>query len=122
VMGETLQVGSAAVEALAVVLKRDMGPVWEPDETFFELLRDRGTINAMLADIAGKSVADQNVAEKASVQKQIIRDCLAGANGRAKVGTWLPRWMHVPARSYREDGAFPPAEAWDRVAGYFGKT
>ena len=122
VMGETLQVGSAAVEALAVVLKRDMGPVWEPDAPFFELLRDRSTINAMLADIAGKSVADQNVAEKASVQKQIIRDCLAGTNGRAKVGTWLPRWMHVPARAYREDGDFAPAEAWHRVAGYFGKA
>ena len=121
VMGETLQVGSAAVEALAVVLKRDMGPVWEPDEAFFELLRDRSTINAMLADIAGKSVADQNVAEKASVQKQIIRDCLAGTNGRTKVTTWLPRWMHVPARAYRDDGGFAPAEAWHRVAGYFGK-
>lgn len=122
VMGETLQVGSAAVEALAVMLKLDMGPVWEPDAPFFELLRDRGTINAMLAEVAGKSIADQNVAEKASVQKQIIRDCLAGANGRAKVDTWLPRWMHVPAQAYREDGGFLPAEAWHRVAGYFEKA
>jgi hypothetical protein len=32
------------------------------------------------------------------VQKQIIRDCLTGTNGRAKVEGWLPGWLAFPAR------------------------
>ena len=44
----------------------------------------------MPTEVTGKAVADANVAEKARTQKQIIRDALAGANGRTKVEGWLP--------------------------------
>jgi ParB family chromosome partitioning protein len=47
-------------------------------------------VNVMVAEVAGRRSADGNVAEKAKTQKQIVRDCLAGTNGRTKVESWLP--------------------------------
>ena len=115
VMAETLAAGSAVVEAVGVHLKVDARPHWQPDDIFFELARERATVNAMLAHIAGKSVADANVTERAKVQKQIIRDFLAGTNGRAKVDGWLPGFMAFPFRLYGE-GTCSIAEAASAVA------
>jgi len=67
---------------------------------FFELIRERTTVNAMLAEVAGKSVAKSNANEKAKTQKKIIRDCLAGENWRSKVEGWLPGWMQFPFKPY----------------------
>jgi len=47
--------------------------------------------------VAGEAIAKANIAEKAKTQKQIVRDCLAGENGRVKVEGWLPGWMAFPA-------------------------
>jgi ParB family chromosome partitioning protein len=63
-------------------------------------LRDRATANAMLAEVAGDAVAKGNAAEKLKVQKQIIRDCLAGKNDHPKVENWVPGWMEFPFRGY----------------------
>lgn len=38
-----------AVEVLGSLLAVDMDQWWTPDETFFELLRNKETINAMLS-------------------------------------------------------------------------
>jgi ParB family chromosome partitioning protein len=110
VIAETLAVGSVVVEAVGDHLKVDSAAHWRPDDTFFDLIRDRVTLNAMLADAAGEEVANGNVAEKAKTQKQIIRDCLTGANGRVKVDNWLPGWMAFPFRGYG-NGACGPAQA-----------
>ena len=107
-MARSLAVGSASVEAAGAHLKVDARAHWQPDDTFFDLIRDRATLNAMLAEIAGEAVARGNVAEKAKLQKQIIRDCLTGANGRAKVENWLPGWLCFPMRGF---GDGPQAEA-----------
>jgi ParB family transcriptional regulator, chromosome partitioning protein len=102
VMAETMAAGSAVVEAVGVHLEVDPRTHWQPDDASFELARERATVNAMLAEIAGKSVADANVTERAKTQKQIIRDCLAGAKGRTKVEDWVPGVMAFPFRSYAE--------------------
>ena len=115
VMGEGLEAGSAEVEALGVHLKLDLGAVWQPDDAFFDLIRDRQVMNAMLAEVAGKAVANGNVAEKLKTQKQIIRDSLAGTNGRTQVDGWLPGWMQFPVRAYTERGGLRTAEQWARV-------
>lgn len=119
VMGETLEAGSAMVEAAGVHLKVDMRAYWQPDETFFELLRDKPVINALLADIAGKMVADGNLTEKTATQKKIIRDCLDGANGRAQVEHWLPGWMAFPARAYTDRGGVQAVAHWQAIGGLF---
>ena len=38
------------------------------------------------------------------VKRTIIRDCLNGENGRAKVTSWVPKWMAFPPAVYTERG------------------
>lgn len=119
VMAETLAAGSAVIEALGNHLNVDMGTWWQPDDAFFDLLRDKEIANSMLAEVGGKLVADGNVAEKVKTQKKIIRDFLAGENGRQKVESWLPRWMKFPAESYTSRGGFRTADQWTQVQPLF---
>ncbi|MGH6754182.1 MAG: ParB/RepB/Spo0J family partition protein, partial [Bradyrhizobium sp.] len=78
VMAETLNVGSVLVEAAGVLIKPDVAQWWRADEAFLDLVRDRQAVNAMLSEVAGKSIADANITESAKVQKKIVRDCLEG--------------------------------------------
>ena len=118
-MAETLEAGSAVVEAVGNHLAVDAARHWRPDDAFFDLIRDKAVVNAMLAEVAGKEVADGNVAEKAATQMKIIRDCLDGANGRAKVAGWLPGWMAFPVRPCTPNGTLKTVEAWARVRHLF---
>ena len=104
VMAETLQVGTCVVEQIGCHLDVDMGAVWEPDDAFFELIRDKAAINAMLKHVGGKAVADGNVSATAKVQKKIVRDFLTG-EGREKKEGWLPRYMAFPFTAYTKAGA-----------------
>jgi len=104
VMGETLAAGSAAVEAVGAHLGVDMGKVWQPDDAFFDLIRDREVVHAMMSEIAGPAIAEANAKEKLKTRKAIIRDHLTGSNGRTKVDGWLPRWLRFPAEAYTERG------------------
>ncbi|MCG7509073.1 ParB/RepB/Spo0J family partition protein [Mesorhizobium retamae] len=115
VMAETLAAGSAVVEFLGAHLKVDMAACWQADDAFFDLIRDREVANAMLAEIGGKAVADGNVVEKVKTQKSIIRDFIAGENGRRKADGWLPRWMKFPVESYTDRGGFRTADHWAEV-------
>jgi ParB family chromosome partitioning protein len=54
----------------------------------------------MVAEVAGPAVAEANLTLRAKAQKQIIRDCLAGANGRVKVENWACGWMAFPFHRY----------------------
>jgi ParB family chromosome partitioning protein len=36
------------------------------------------------------------------VKRGIVRDCLTGEQGRAKVGGWVPKWMAFPPTAYTE--------------------
>lgn len=108
VIADSLSAGSAEMEAAGAWLGVDMARFWSPDETFFELVRDRETTNAMLKEVGGKKVADGNLAEKVKTQKAIVRDFLAGANDRPKVDGWTPRWMAFPPTAYTRR-PFPPA-------------
>lgn len=110
VMADTLAVGGTSVEAVGLHLKPNTAEVWQVDDVFFDLIRDRPTVNAMLAEVAGKSVAKANADEKVKTQKKVIRDCLAGANWRSKVETWLPGWMQFPFKPYGK-GASSIADA-----------
>jgi ParB family chromosome partitioning protein len=115
VMAETLEAGSAVVEAVGVHLRLDLRGQWQADDTFLALVRDRPAINALLESVAGKAVADGNVASKAKDQRQIIRDCLDGTNGRSRVENWLPGWMAFPARAVTAHGTLESVAEWERV-------
>src|SRR5487761_137770 len=118
VMAETLAAGSPLVEAVGIHRRVDARTHWQPDDAFFDLVRDRATVNAMLADVAGKAVADGNVAERAKTQKQIIRDHLAGANGRTKIEGWMPGLMRFPFQAYGEQSS-TLGETTAAIAGLF---
>lgn len=74
----------------------DMAGLWQADDAFFELLRDKEVLTAIVADVAGEDIAAANAKEKGKVLKQIVRDHLEGANGRHKAEGWVPRWMAFP--------------------------
>ncbi len=103
VMAETLEAGTAVVEALGTHLKVDMRDYWEANDAFFDLLRDKAAVNAMLRHIGGKAVADANVSTTTKVQKKIVRDFVTG-DGRKKAEGWLPRYMEFPFKAYTKNG------------------
>lgn len=116
---ETLVAGGALVEATGRCLGVDTAKTWAPDDAFFDLVRERAIVNAMVAEIAGQDVADANLSERVAAQKQIVRDCLDGTNGRAKVEGWLPRWLSFPPRGYTERGGLSHVAAAERIADMF---
>jgi len=122
VMAESLEVGNASVEALGTILPVSLSECWKPDTAFFDLLRDKQIVNAMLGEIAGKSVADANVTETAKAQKSIIVHTLNGTNGREANSDWRPRWAAFPFGTYRSGDGIRPSAAWKKVARFFGKA
>ncbi|SLJ91314.1 ParB/RepB/Spo0J family partition protein [Novosphingobium mathurense] len=104
VIGETLAAGSAAVEAVGTTIGVEMARYWQADDAFFDLLRDKEVLTRLVADLAGEPVAAANAKEKGKTLKQIVRDCLDGANGRAKTEGWVPRWMAFPPSAYTARG------------------
>jgi len=104
VMGETLDARCELVDALGLHLSIEMAEVWQADDALLGSIRDREVLDAMLGEVAGERVASGNATETSKVKRQIIRDCLDGANGRPKVEGWVPRWLRFPASGYTERG------------------
>jgi ParB family chromosome partitioning protein len=119
VMAETLASGSEIVETLGLHLQLDMAPVWQADDCFFELLRDREVLFSLVAEVAGQEIADANAKEKAKALKAVVRDCLDGSNGRTKVEAWVPRWMRFAPSAYTERGGVGTLARFNRVAALF---
>jgi ParB family chromosome partitioning protein len=116
VMGETLASGGAALEAVGAVLGVRMADHWQADGVFFDLIRDKEVLRGIVGEVAGEAVASANKDEKAKALKQIVRDCLDGANGRTKVEQWVPRWMAFPPAAYTSRGGVGSVAAAARVA------
>lgn len=110
-MAESLNAGSAIIEAVTYAVPVDMTKLWEPDDAFFEILRDKAVINAMVKDIAGKATADGALTETGKAQKQIIRNRMAGHGVKEASPNWRPKWMQVPATHYIDKHTCPPAKA-----------
>ena len=100
VMGETLDARSAIVDMLGRHLAVDMAQVWQADDALFDLIRDREVLLAMVEEVAGKKVAEANGHERGKTLKTILRDGIAGANGRPRTEGWMPRWLRFPASGY----------------------
>ncbi|WP_447753346.1 ParB/RepB/Spo0J family partition protein [Sphingopyxis fribergensis] len=104
VIGETLSAGSAAVEAVGLQVGLDMRAYWEADAAFFEALRDKEVLTAIVAEVGGADIAAANAKEKGATLNAIIRDHLDGTNGRTKVDGWVPKWMAFPPAAYTARG------------------
>ena len=101
VMAETLAKGTALIDTLGETLGVDPAKHWQPDDTFFELTRDREAVGGMLAEVIGAREADSYLTATGTKKKDIIRMALTG-NGRTKVDGWLPRYMRFPQARYTE--------------------
>jgi len=115
VIGETLAAGSAAVEAVGTEIGIDMADWWQADEALFGLIRDREVLGRMVGEVAGQLIATANSGEKSKTLKRIIADHLAGADGRAKVERWVPRWMQFPPSAYTARGGVGTVAAHAKV-------
>ncbi len=115
VVGETLDAGSPLVDALGAELQVDMASVWQADEAFFGLVRDKEVLRAMMAEVAGEQVAAANAKEKGKTKIQIIRAHLNGEDGRARREHWVPRWMAFPPSCYTARGGVRSVAAYAEV-------
>ncbi|HEX5257437.1 MAG TPA: ParB N-terminal domain-containing protein [Sphingomicrobium sp.] len=104
VMAETLEGGTPLIETLGRQLQIDMAESFVPHEALLDLIKDREVLDAMLGEVAGHQVAQANAKETGKVKRQIIADCLAGTNGRARVERFVPRWMTFPPSAYTTRG------------------
>jgi ParB family chromosome partitioning protein len=104
VMAETLEAGTPLIETLGRQLEIDMAESFVPHEVLLDLIKDREVLDAMLGELAGDQVAQANAKETGKVKRQIIADCLAGTNGRARVERFVPRWMTFPPSAYTTRG------------------
>jgi len=118
VVAETLPSGTALVEVLGQMLRVDVSQSWSADQCFFDLLRDKPAINAMLEEVGGKSVAEGNRTATAKVQKQIVQDYLSG---KRKGGTpdWEPRYIVFPMEAYTERGGLSAVDTWGAVKSHY---
>ena len=118
IVAETLPCSSVLVEALGQSLNVDMGKHWQIDECFFSHLRDKGSINAILKETAGKAVADAHITATAKVQKQLIRESLS-AKPDTDTPKWQPRYMQFPMKSYTKQGGIAAMDEWKTVKKYY---
>ena len=118
VVAETLPSSTALVEILGNMFSVDMADHWQPDETFFGLLRDKQAINAMLHQVGGKSVAEGNITSTAKVQKQIIKDYLDSTRKPQKQDG-QPNYMQFPMQTYTDKGGIAAVVNWNEAKPYF---
>ena len=68
-LAETLESGGPVVEAVLHVCETDLAAYWRPEPAFFDLVRDKRVINAMIAEIGSASLAESCAADTAKAQK-----------------------------------------------------
>ncbi|QUT05134.1 ParB N-terminal domain-containing protein [Sphingobium phenoxybenzoativorans] len=122
VMGETLEAGSAVIEAVGLHIGTDMADWWQADDALFALIRDRELLVALVRDVAGEAVATANLGATSKVLKSIISDHLTGTNGRRHHDRWVPRWMRFAPSAYTERGGVGTVDAFARIAPPAAKT
>jgi len=99
-MAESLEAGSCLVEAIGNHFAIDATGKWQAVDVFLDLLKDKKTINAVLADVADEKIAEANATETGKVQKGIISDFIKGENGRKKHKNWVPNYMLFPFKGH----------------------
>ncbi len=116
IMAETLASGTSLIETLGIHLDIKMADYWTADSAFFDLIRDREVLTAILGEVGGASVAQTHASEKTKTLKSVINDCLTGTGGRTKHNHWVPRWLAFPPSAYTQRGGVATVAAANRAA------
>lgn len=115
----SLEPGTPIVEALSFVMSVDHAAYWEPEAAFYNLLRDKDCINAMLSEIGTPRLAQSMITDTAREQKNAIHNHFSGtATGKA-AKDWRPRWMTTVPTRYIKKARNPIVEAWESVSSLF---
>ncbi len=120
VMAETLSSGTGLIEQIGNHLDVDMTGLWEPEDAFFDLLRDKTALCEILSEAGGKELADANISATAKVQKQAIRDALGERQDDDTKAKWLPRYLKFPFSAYTKSRAGRLSEMADRAKKHSG--
>ena len=118
-MCEALSVGTGLIDAVGSLCGADMNEHWTPDDAFFDIMRDKGVIRAMITDAASKAVADAHATATAKVQKATLRDYVNGSETRKPNPDFRVRWAAFPSVPYRKIDGCPPALNWKRMKAAF---
>jgi ParB family transcriptional regulator, chromosome partitioning protein len=116
IMAETLASGTPLIETLGIHLDIKMADYWTADSAFFDLIRDREVLTAILSEVYGASVAQTHAGAKTKTLKSVINDCLTGTGGRTKHNHWVPRWLAFPPSAYTKRGGVATVAAANRAA------
>ncbi|MDP9421505.1 MAG: ParB/RepB/Spo0J family partition protein [Pseudomonadota bacterium] len=116
VMAEALEQGTALIELLGVQFGVNLADCWQADDALLDLIKDREVLDVILTEVGGDEAARANAKATGKVKRTIIRDCLNGENGRAKVEGWVPKWMAFPPSSYTERGGVGTVQRAGQVA------
>lgn len=120
-MATTLMSGGSIVEATLAACETDLANYWQPDEALFDLIRDKRLTNALLADIAGDSVAASMLTDTTKVHKQAIANRIIG-EGCEPNPDWRPAFMKVPPERCVKNAPSAPADAWRKIAALFSPS
>jgi ParB family chromosome partitioning protein len=96
-MAERLEVGSIGVELAGSAMGIDPAAHWTPDEAFFELLRDKPAINAMLVQTRGEAIANANKNQTRSQQVEALKTGLGQSDE-----PWAPAYLAFPFSIYTD--------------------
>ncbi len=114
IVAESLVCDTTTVDALGHMLVVDMSEYWQADECCFSLLRDKQVINAILKEVAGKSVADARISQTAKAQKAVIANHVESKQEGDKPN-WLPRYLQFPMKAYTKQGGIHAMDSWKAV-------
>jgi ParB family chromosome partitioning protein len=96
-MAESLEAGSIGVELAGNAMTVDPSEHWSSDDGFFELVRDKPAINAMLAETRGEAIAKANEGQTRSQQIEALKTGLIERDI-----LWAPRYLGFPFSTYTE--------------------
>lgn len=113
-MAETLEAGHAAVELAASELAIDPAKWWQPDDAFFDLVRNKAAINAMIAEVKGPDAAAARLTE---TRKRQLADLQSALSRRGEDETWTPAYLRVPFETYTGQPGGSLGEARDIARG-----
>lgn len=114
VVAQTLPCDDVLTEIAGVTMGTDPAQSHTPDEAFFDLLKDKSAINAMLADVAGTAKAASHVSDTAKIQKAILRRQI-----EAHHPDWTPRYFRFPMAQYTERFGITAMDRWQEIAALF---
>ncbi|WP_299624307.1 ParB/RepB/Spo0J family partition protein [uncultured Tateyamaria sp.] len=115
-MADSLSVHSPLIGTLGETMETDMRNQWSPEPLFFDLVRDKQVLNAMVREYAGETAADQNLTATAKTQRAILTACLEGTRAPERED-WMPDYMAFPMGSdrYEVDETNGDVEASDHT-------